>query len=58
MHRTLNREGRAYRGCIHDDKKCECEERERQGEERGVGVTGAKKDGQSLARYKFCHLLQ
>lgn len=60
MHRTLNCEGRAYRGCIHDDKKCERRER---GKER-VGGRGQgrgdrrKKDGQSLARYKFRHLPQ
>jgi len=40
MHRTPNREGRAHRGCMHDDKKCE--ERE-----RGEGDR-SKKDGQSL----------
>lgn len=54
MHRMLNREGRAYWGCIHDDKKCEREEGARK---RGGGGR-SKKDGQSLARYKFRHLPQ
>ena len=39
MHRTLNREGRIYWGCIHNDKKCKREE----GERWEGGMTEAKK---------------
>jgi len=39
MHRTLNREGRIYWGCIHNDKKCKREE----GERWERGMTEAKK---------------